>query len=852
MSDAGQMTRAEDSRPAEALGRRRRRRRNGRGARPGAVPAVLVAWLLGVLLVGAPLAFGAVHRTSLLVVLALEAALGLATTWLAVKRPSSPTTLVAVALPLVFLLIAAVQIVPVPAGLRSLLDPKGSELLALAQLDSAHPMSLDPPETYRRLAEAAAALTVTLAALLLATSRRFRHVAPGVVASAGLAALIIGLGHRAIFEDKIYGLIPSGRGLPVGPFINPNHTAEFLELAAFAALAFAFSRPSRDGQRVWQILAAVLAAGALSTLSRGAVLALGSGALTWFLLAPRSDEGEPLHRTRFAGGVIGLLVVGGLAIAFGAEKIGGALFASQGDSLVKVKVWLDALKIIPAHPAGIGLGAFGRVYPVYQTLPSLSWFQFVENQPLGILIEAGIPGALLLLGACGWVVRRFARQARRDRVEAALAAGLVAVLAHNLADFGLEMPGILLPFCALLGVLFGRQAEVPADAAPRRAPVVLAGLAAAAVLAGIALVSSRSMRNFDALLRPPLPVDARSLAQEASRAHPTDYVYALAQARLEPRDPASLQHRLRLLNRAMILCPRCDLAHAEAARDLWRLGRRQQALLEWRTMLALKPDRLWSTVGELARSGATPAELTTLADEQNRHDLSRLLLQHGMVDGARQVLAGSREPDGIEYNLVAAQIALRAKDLSAARAAAARAMAFLPRDARAFAVAASIELAARDQEKATAILIDGLRAEPMSVDLNRMLLDLLMQTDRWRDTDRALEGLRRALGESGAPMTEANLAAARIFERRGQYLRALAEYQAAAMLAPNDVGLLLALGRAAEQAGRVTVATDAYRAILRLAPGHAAASAALDNIQKDKKALELVGTSPMPTGRAGK
>ena len=437
------------------------------------------------------------------------------------------------------------------------------------------------------------------------------------------------------------------------------------------------------------------------------MLALGSGALTWFLLAPRSDEGEPLHRTRFAAVLIGLVIVAGIALGFGAEGLVGRFAESSTANDSRLGLWWDALKVVRAHPAGIGLGAFGRIYPVYRGLPSAAWYQFPENQPLGLLIETGIPGALLMLGAWALVLRYFAKNARRDRVEASLAAGLIAVLAHNLTDFGLETPGVLLPFAALLGAMFGRQALVvtaepwkgsapPAKgsgeqsspsptrsetSAPRRRTMVVAGFAAAAVLAGIALLCSPSTRDFDALLRSPVRADSRKLAQEASRAHPTDYVYALAEARLEPTDLASASNRLRMLNRAIILCPQCGGAHVEAARDLWRLGRRQQALLEWRTVLALQPTQLSSAVDELARGGAKPTELMALADERNRHDLSRLLLGRGMIDAARQMLATSTDQDGVEFHLVAAQIALEAKDLPAARAASKQALAAFSGDA---------------------------------------------------------------------------------------------------------------------------------------------------------------------------
>jgi tetratricopeptide (TPR) repeat protein len=803
--------------------------------------------LLGVAVVGAPLACGAVHRVVLFPLLGIVAALALVTAALARTRQAEFKPVRVLALPLLFLVIAFAQIVPIPAALRALLDPAGSELLRLAGLTGARPLSLDPPETYLRFAEAAAALAVGVAALVLASGRRLRFVAPGLVATAGLAALVIGLGHRAVSEDKIYGIFSYGRGLPVGPFINPNHTAEFLELAAFAALAFAFARPSRDGQRVWKIVAAVLAAGALSTLSRGSVLALGSGALTWFLLAPRSDEGERLHRTRFAAVLIGLVIVAGVALGFGAEGLVGRFAENSAGNEPRLSLWWDALRVVRAHPAGVGLGAFGRVYPVYRGLPSAAWYQFPENQPLGLLIETGIPGALLMLGAWALVLRYFAKNARRDRVEASLAAGLIAVLAHNLTDFGLETPGVLLPFCAILGAMFGRQALVPETPAPSRRTMAVAGFAAAAVLVGIALLCSRSTRDFDALLQSPFRADRPKLAQEASRAHPTDYVYALAEARLEPTDLASASNRLRMLNRAIILCPQCGGAHIEAARDLWRLGRRQQALLEWRTVLALQPAQLPSAVDELARAGAKPTELMALADAHNRHDLSRLLLGRGMIDAARQMLATSTDQDGVEFHLVAAQIALQAKDLPAARAASKQALTAAPRDPRGFLMAAEVESRANDRDKAIQILTDGLRIEPMNVELNRKLLGLLMQTEKWRAIDGALADLRRALSQSGASMTEANLAAASIFEHRGQFQRALAEYQAVVASNPENPGLLLALAHAAEQAGSVTVAIDAYNAVLRLAPDQAEARAALARIQHDKKALEVLGALPSHT-----
>jgi tetratricopeptide (TPR) repeat protein len=829
-----------DLAPGEPPRRHRRDRTSGRRARSSVAPALATAILLGILVVGSPLACGAVHRLTFLIVLGLAALLALATAWLAARRKHEINVGLALALPLFFLVVAAAQIIPIPAGLRAFLDPKGSALLALAGLKGAQPFSLDPPETYSEFAKAAAALCVAMAALVLASGRRMRFVAPGMIACAGLLAIAVGLGHRAFDENLLFGRFYTSGGLMVGPFINPNHTAEFLELAAFAALAFAFARSTRDGQRIWKLLAGVLAAGAISTLSRGSVLALGVGALTWFALAPRSDEGEPLHRSRFAAILLALVVVVGLTIGFGGDRIVDEFRGTVGDNMSKFALSKDALSIVAAHPAGIGLGAFGRVYPVYQTLPAVNWFQFVEDQPLGILIETGVVATVLLLGLWVLVARRFWKQARRDRVEASLVAGVMAVLAHNIVDFGLETSGVLLPLCALIGTTFGRQGVADEKPSSHRTPMIVGIVASMCALAGLGLLQVPATRDFDSLLQPPLTAASRELAHAASLAHPTDYAYALAEARLESPAGTGARTRLRMLNRAMLLCPRCVGAHQEAASDLWHLGRRPQSLLEWKTVVTESRGGLNGALDWLLANGAKPEELATLADDENRLAISRYLLGHGAIDAAKGALDQTSNKENAEFHLVQAQIALAAKDIPAAQKASQRALELDPRNPRAVQMAADIALLRPSgADEAMAILQGGLRYAPTDVELNRKVLGLLMQTDKWQDIDKALAGLRAALAEAGAPSTEGNIVAAQIFERRGQFRRAMSEYQAALAHAPNNIGLRLMLARAAEQIGGITNAVDAYNDVLRRDPANQEAKAALARIQVDKKLLEV-------------
>jgi hypothetical protein len=61
-----------------------------------------------------------------------------------------------------------------------------------------------------------------------------------------------------------------------------------------------------------------------------------------------------------------------------------------------------------------------------------------------------------VVAGVGVVVWYLVRHARKDRIEAALLGGLIAVLIHSVVDFGLETLGVMLPFMAVLGVLLGR------------------------------------------------------------------------------------------------------------------------------------------------------------------------------------------------------------------------------------------------------------------------------------------------------------------------------------------------------------------------------------------------------------
>jgi tetratricopeptide (TPR) repeat protein len=807
-------------------------------------------WLACAVLVLAPLAAGAVHRVPMLAVF-LATALALTLLGASVLLEGRSLRIgTAAIVPLFFLIVPLLQSVPLPHAVRGSLDKAGNALLdddpALA--GQAAPLSLDPPSTRAQVGRAAAALAVFVIAFHLASGQRRRHLIPRLIGLAGVAAVAIGLGHRLFGVGKIYGVLSSTESLLKGPFVNRNHNAEFLELAAFACLACSLHRASALNRVGWMVGVLLCAVGAAGTLSRGAALAMAVGALAFLVLRHRAvDVATPANRRATASWAWAFLVLALVvltAAALGAGQLVERFQRSAVTADVRFRLWKDSLRVLAAHPLGIGRGAFGAVYPAYRTLvvPMPLRFSFVENQPLQLLLEVGWVFYFGIVAGMAFLVTTIVKLGRRDVVEAALLAGLLAVLTHSLFDFGLETMGVLLPFMAMLGLVLGRSKAAEATLVVGRPAWAAVGLAVVGLLFGAAAVAHPSYDDFDARLRAtPNLEQRRELLARAERAHPVDYFYALAWARTEPLrgTGAGLSPRLHALNHALRLCPSCELVHMEVARDLWALSLRSQALVEWRTVVSLQPGYFEATLNELARSGARAEDLAAIAafDPKQMIDVAGYLMGLGRVDAALTVLdqADALGAPHVESLLTRGRLQVRAKQIPAALATVAEAHAAGIQDPRLALLDAEVTLAdkgAAGADAALAILDTGAARYPQDLAIERLRVKTVMDYAKWQAASRAVEGLKMALYATGAGVGEAHVAAARIQGRLGHWGAALGEYRIALANSPGDASIWLELGHAAESAGRDATAREAYTEATRIVPSNAEAQAALRRVDE--------------------
>ena len=354
-----------------------------------------------------------------------------------------------------------------------------------------------PAATRSRLCELLLGISTCFVASVVFRNQKLLPWFFGLVALNGVLITFFGLAQSVSNTDKlfwVYELIHGGQ--PYGPFVNGNNAGGYLLLCFAAANFFLAQRVFRSqhvnnnknnfgfetktsvfqsaikliGQtfanletRQMYMLAAVamIAAGVLATISRGAAVALIlSIFIGWGLLFRRS----------LAFGAVSLIVIaGGIGVLTWTQQ-GDAVVSSLGtlsdvesSSRNRIAHWQDAWQYTTDHqPLGSGLGTYGVMYPSYQTTWHFKrWFKHAENQYLETLAELGVPGLLLLLLVIGFVVAGSIRLLSMpdSNSRAVGLTGLIAIVSQIVAgafDYGLYQPANMLLMAALVGAIFSQ------------------------------------------------------------------------------------------------------------------------------------------------------------------------------------------------------------------------------------------------------------------------------------------------------------------------------------------------------------------------------------------------------------
>ena len=560
------------------------------------MPGRVVTWALVGLVVAAPTAIGGVHPTTQVILSAAALLIALLHFGAGDGRPRVEPFVVAALLGLGWTL---VQLVPLPAMLVSWLSPGAYEARVgvLPPGGSPHwmPLTLDVPATLLEVCKGLAlcALLLVASGVGRSLSRAHRLVMAIAVFGGGLT-LVAGLHRLMGWKTLLFGLyVPEGQPGSgyFGTFVAANHAGAMFALSALCGLGLFLEL---DGPRrlVAGVSSALSFCGVLMTTSRSAALGLAAGMLLFVSV-------RLVRRWGTARGLlaaVALLLIATTGTLWAAEGLRSRLVPRSSDELwenQKVRGWRAGMALAQKYVwTGVGRGAFEAPVMAVRHQDEGVRLVYPENVVVQLAAEWGLPAALAIFLWFGRGVRRLRPGFwRLEPSTLGAACGVVAVVAHELADFALEMPGVSIPTVVALGVVIGRSQErllktaVKAQRTPLLPPQLLMASAVVWLLAlGGGAWAARHTLNRDwdraaSALQLHSP-DAELLLQTAVVRHPSSSYLALlaAEERLAANDGRGA---MRQLNRTLYLQPSNLLAHRLAGRLLSRSGYSSQAALEY-------------------------------------------------------------------------------------------------------------------------------------------------------------------------------------------------------------------------------------------------------------------------------
>jgi O-antigen ligase len=329
-------------------------------------------------------------------------------------------------------------------------------------LAACKPISVSPPDTLRGLAFLAGFSLLSVAVFREMADGRWRRRLLLTVVGTGVAITVVAFLQAVSPEPHtVYGLWrPRWDWAVFGPYVNRNHFAGYLVMAAPLAMGFALEATSRlraawvlrrrrvlllgekEGNAAvrWSAVVMVIVAGLLASQSRGGVSAFAVATLVVLLLLL---FGSLLPLTTKERRWMALAVL--LLVAAGVRWIGlrGVLsaFETRGIRGSRLDLWQDMLPMVPRFPAfGVGWNAFATAYPWYQTIWRTDWIGEAHNDYLQALLDGGVVGALLVAGLLAVVFRGALARAPRSPLDLGLFGALLGLALHELVDFNGQIP----------------------------------------------------------------------------------------------------------------------------------------------------------------------------------------------------------------------------------------------------------------------------------------------------------------------------------------------------------------------------------------------------------------------------
>jgi putative inorganic carbon (HCO3(-)) transporter len=362
--------------------------------------------------------------------------------------------------------VTVLQALPLPRGVVDLLSPHAALVrLSLALEPSSPawlPFSIDGRATLWASAVTAGAIALFFAARTVLARGGVRQTVRGISAL-GFLFSVVAIAQAATAGRLIYWRFPTEYEgpLPFGPFVNRNHFATWVIMAAPLCLGYIVARANKsetksaginprarlarlaDGRTLWLTAAGAMMIGALLlSLSRSGILSLaGAGATSMLVLRRQASAGR------------GWWLVGILAVTVGLGLSRADLpaltdrFVRSGSSVEnRLRIWRDTAPVVQDFwLTGTGAGTYRTAMLYYQRSDRVVQFNQAHNHYLQATAEGGIVLLAIVAGALGALAGAVRERLASEGsgvywIRAGAVCGLIAVALQSLWETGLVMP----------------------------------------------------------------------------------------------------------------------------------------------------------------------------------------------------------------------------------------------------------------------------------------------------------------------------------------------------------------------------------------------------------------------------
>lgn len=355
-------------------------------------------------------------------------------------------------------------------------------------------LSLDPESTRT----AATGIFFLLAAHLIAAnffnSNEKLKLLVNFLTIFGFALALFGIIQLIAGNGKIYWVtsLRLESVWAVGPFVNRNHFAGYLELLIPIPVALIITGVLKPYRLLYGFAAIMMAVALVLSGSRGGIISMTASLLftvvasvnyakrstnstkhSWNGAAAQSAGRQRKEQGSYWFSSLAVLVIIIAAIFAGTAWIGlnpvinqitnNSLISTdekaQTFELARGWIWKTSTNMIRANPVyGIGLGAFETAYPKYSEKNESLIIDWAHNDYLQVLTDSGIIGGIFAVGFLLTFIYNTARILRcSDPLKGGIAIGTSAavfsLLIHSIFDFNLQIPSTALLFLVLNAVL---------------------------------------------------------------------------------------------------------------------------------------------------------------------------------------------------------------------------------------------------------------------------------------------------------------------------------------------------------------------------------------------------------------